>query len=109
MKKQKYVESYPNLCKTTVFVSLMLFVLHLLAVFALDYAIGSGAMGKAIAGVLLPRIAYIKFIPMYVENYKYLVQKQAINNSKKLFWYGMLPFIIEEVLNIAVLVLVLCL
>ena len=107
MSKKRYIESYKDLCKSTMVISLSMFVLNLLVVFALDNATG-GTIGRAIACVLLPHISHIKFISMYVENYKYLVQKQEINDSKKLFWYGMLPLIVEEFLNIVVLVISVC-
>ena len=108
MNKKRYIESYNDLCKSTVIISLSMFVLHLFAVLVLDYVTG-GAIGKAIAAVLLPHLSYIKFVSMYIENFKYLAQKQVINNSKKLFWYGMAPFLISELLNVATLVLFLCL
>lgn len=108
MNKKRYIESYNDLCKSTVVISLSMFVLHLLAVLVLDYVTG-GAIGKAIAAVLLPHLSYIKFVSLYIENFKYLVQKQVISNSKKLFWYGMVPFLISELLNVATLVLFLCL
>lgn len=108
MKNKQFIESYKGLCKTTIALALMVTLLHLVATIGLSYVTG-GAIGKGIAAVFVLHVSYIKFIPMYIENFKYLVQKQVINNSKKLFWYGMLPFIIGEVLNIAVLVLVLCL
>ena len=106
MKKKNYVKSYRELCKSSIMLYLVMVALHLMAALVLHYVWGSGAVGKGIACEIFLHLSYITLIRFYSENYKHLVKTQIIEKSKKLFWYGMLPFIVSELINIAVLVLI---
>ena len=107
MKEKNYVKSYRELCKSSILLSLLMVVLHLMAALVLHYVWGSGAVGKMIACEIFLHLSYITLIRFYVENYKHLVKSQIIEKSKKLLWGGMIPFLISEVINIAVLILIL--
>ncbi len=104
MKEKKYVQSYRELCKSSILLSLIMVALHLMAALTLDHVLGSGAVGKMISCEIFLHLSYIALIRFYSENYKHLVKTQIIEKSKKLFWGGMIPFIVSELINIAVLV-----
>ncbi len=104
MKDKKYIESYKDLCKSAILLSLVMVALNLIAALTLNYVLGSGAVGKMIACEIFLHLSYIALIRFYSENYKHLVKTQIIEKSKKLFWGGIIPFIVSELINIAVLV-----
>ena len=107
MKEKNYVKSYRELCKSSILLSLLMVVLHLMAAWGLNYAWGSGAVGKMIACEIFLHLSYIMLIRFYLENYKHLVKSRIIEKSKKLLWSGMIPFLISEVINVAVLIMIL--
>lgn len=104
MKEKNCVKSYKELYKSSILLSLIMVALHLMAALALDHVLGSGAVGKMIACEIFLHLSYVTLILFYSENYKHLVKRQIIPKSKKLFWYGMVPLIASELINIAVLV-----
>ena len=104
MKEKKHVESYKDLCKSAILLSLVMVALHLIAALTLNYVLGSGAVGKMIGCEIFLHLSYVTLILFYLENYNHLVKQQIITKSKKLFWYGMIPFIVSELINIALLV-----
>lgn len=107
MKEKNYVKSYKELCKSSILLSLLMVVLHLMAALVLNYVWGSGAVGKMIACEIFLHLSYIMLIRFYLENYKHLVKSRIIEKSKKLLWSGMIPFLISEVINVAVLIMIL--
>ena len=63
MKEKNYVKSYRELCKSSILLSLLMVVLHLMAAWGLNYAWGSGAVGKMIACEIFLHLSYSRREP----------------------------------------------
>lgn len=76
--------------------------IQLLAKISLNHDIERGPLYATI----MCHLFMIYMTVCYVFNYNFLVKSGVINRSRKLFWFGITPLFIYELINILILIFV---
>jgi len=87
-----------------IILSLVVFLGHLDAKLSYDLHRLSGGSWRFLHMMFVCHFGVLLAVPLYKENYHYLVKIQAITPSRKRFWGGLTPILVCELLNILTLI-----
>lgn len=105
INKFRWCETWKSLFLVSTLVTITLAIFHLYAEIQLNYCT-PGAQSKLYVTASTCRIGIIAFIVFYIKNYRVLLERKVISDSRVLFCKGLVPLIIIYITTIIVMIFV---